>query len=643
MTFAKAISPARPWIIAGALGAIVAAGWSRADEMVSPAAERMKADVSFLADDAQEGRAPGTKGIEAAADHIANEFKKAGLKPAPGADGYFQPFGLDPKVVGTPKLVAKAGDKEVSASYREDFTPLALGSGGDLSGAGIVFAGYGITAKDEAKSLDYDDYKGLDVAGKAVLVLRRSPKYKDDPKLFGGSTPNGFATFAHKASNAAKHGAKAILMVNDKAGLGDGKDVLLSFRAAGQGEASIPFLMLTRSYVGKLLEAAGAPKLDELEDKINGEVRPASRALEGMTLDLAVEVETIKTKNVVGVLEGSGPLSGETVVVGAHYDHLGKGGMGSLAFGSRDIHNGADDNASGSAMVIEMARRLAARRDPLPRRVVFMAFSGEERGLLGSAHYVEHPLIPLDKTVMMINFDMVGRLDDKESLMIYGTGTTAGLDAMVSALAKDEGFNVRLFADGRGGGDARYFAASDHFSFYRKDIPVLFLFTGIHPDYHRPSDDVERINFPGMARIADLGELLLLDIVRRPRRPEFVKPEAVRDAHADGAPAPGDEDPAAARRAAYLGAVPDYGGAADGEGVRLSAITPGSPADKAGMKKTDLLVRLGGIAVGDLEDYAAALRKRKPGDSIEVVVRREGKETTLNVTLGSRADGAKQK
>ena len=223
----------------------------------------------------------------------------------------------------------------------------------------------------------------------------------------------------------------------------------------------------------------------------------------------------------IGVLEGSGPQADETVVVGGHYDHLGRGGLmsGSLALLSPDIHNGADDNASGTSMMLEMARRLAARRDPLPRRVVFIAFSGEERGLLGSQYYVDHPLYPLASTVMMVNFDMVGRLNGKNELTMIGHGLDSRASTRWSTpWARTSGLTIKKITgltDGFGG--------SDHQSFYAKNIPILFAFTGVHADYHRPSDDSDRINYAGMARIADYVELLLLDVVRRPERPQFTK------------------------------------------------------------------------------------------------------------------------
>jgi hypothetical protein len=382
--------------------------------------------------------------------------------------------------------------------------------------------------------------------------------------------------------------------------------------------------MVTRAYADKLLAAAGQPTLEELEKQIDADGKPHSRALSGWTLDARISItrHEVETKNVVGVLEGAGPLAEETVVVGAHYDHLGNGGMfsGSLAFFSKDIHNGADDNASGTAMVLEMARRLSRRHDPLPRRVVFIAFSGEERGLLGSRYYVEHPLIPLKDTVMMVNFDMVGRLNDKHELTMIGTGTTHGIDAIVEALGPSSGLTIKKvkgLSDGFGG--------SDHQSFYSKDVPVLFAFTGIHRDYHRPSDDSERINFAGMSRIADYVELILLDLARRPQRPDFVA--LTQTNHGAGR-----------ERTSFstsLGTMPDYGDESK-QGMKLAGVRPGGPADKAGLRQGDVIVGFAGKPVATIYDYMECMSQHKPGDQVELVIKRDGKEQKLKVTLGGR-------
>jgi hypothetical protein len=313
---------------------------------------------------------------------------------------------------------------------------------------------------------------------------------------------------------------------------------------------------------------------------------------------------------------------------------------------SRDIHNGADDNASGTAMVLEMARRLAKRSDPLPRRVVFMAFSGEEKGLLGSLHYVNKPLYPLAKTVFMVNFDMVGRLNEDQELTVFGTGSTPGAAELVDALGASAGFKIKKvkgMSDGIGG--------SDHESFYMAGVPVLFAFTGVHPDYHKPTDDTHRINFGGMARIADFGELLLLDLARRPKRPEYVKvagpsiaqgrvkpPDEKEKDNPHAAPAAsGNEDTARVSITAYLGSMPDYG--ADVQGVKIAGVTDDSPAAKAGLKRGDVVVGFAGKAIATIYDYTQALARTKPGDSVEIKVRRDGKDVVLKATLGSRPRG----
>jgi len=596
------------------------------DRSPSSAEIRLRGDVSFLADDQREGRAPGTSGIEAAADYLATAFKDLGLKPAPGAQEYFQPFTISgfPTLGKEQELSLEGPDgKTFKGEFKTDYTPLAIGTAGTVENAPLVFAGYGITASNADKKLDYDDYAGVDVKGKVVLLLRREPRQDKADSPFDGKRDSDFATFRHKATNAFQHGAAAVLLVNDHYALHGESDHLLSFGAAGgETNSTIPFLMVSRAFADQVLAAAGEPSLEQLETQIDSDLKPKSRELKGWSVTSTVHIDrkSIATKNVVGVLEGAGPLADETIVIGAHYDHLGNGGFmsGSLAGSSREIHNGADDNASGTAMVVEMARRLTRRSDPLPRRVVFIAFSGEERGLLGSKYYVDHPLIPLQSTVMMVNFDMVGRLNDKSELTVYGTGTTPGIDNLVDALGKSSGFTIKKVAEGLG--------PSDQQSFYLKDIPVLFAFTGTHRDYHRPSDDTDRINFTGMTRIADFSELLLLDLVRRPQRPEFIR-VARKGGHGGG-------DPGRVSITAYLGSIPDYDDSV--KGVKLSGVREGSPAEKGGLKGGDIVVGFGGKPVATIYDYTESLGRYKPGDVVEVVVQRDGKETSLKVTLGAR-------
>jgi hypothetical protein len=495
--------------------------------------------------------------------------------------------------------------------------PLSIGGSAELADLPVAFAGFGITTDDDAE-FAYDDYEGLDIEGKAVIILRRAPKYDESGSPFAadGPRPPNVATFQHKAVNAFGHGAKLVILVNDKDSAGEDDELLLFTSAGTERYTTIPFVMARRAFVDQLLEAADAPTLDELEAKIAGgeEPTPSSLSLEGVTLDARIKVEqpTIIAKNVIGVLEGSGPLSDETVVIGAHYDHLGSGGMGSLAPFSRDIHNGADDNASGTAMILELARRLSSRPDPLPRRVVFMAYSAEERGLLGSRHYVEdEPLYPLDQTAFMFNFDMVGRLNEERQLTVFGVDSTPGLRELVSAVGPSYSLSIRPNAQVAGN--------SDHASFHEKGIPVAFLFTGTHRDYHRPSDDTDKVNFEGMARIADFAEVLLLDVARRPERPQFVQSEE---------PEP---QPRVAGSSASLGTIPDYDDSV--QGVRLNGVREGSAAEKAGLTQGDIIIGFGGKPVGTIYDFMEGLSASKPGDKVKIEVQRGEEKVTLEAEL----------
>lgn len=325
----------------------------------------------------------------------------------------------------------------------------------------------------------------------------------------------------------------------------------------------------------------------------------------------------LPTANVTAVIEGSDPtLRGQLVVLGAHYDHLGR-----QAFGARDpnlpdaIRNGADDNASGVAAVLELARLL--RRNPPRRSVAIVAFSAEELGLLGSEYFVSHPPFPLDSVQAMLNFDMVGRLRD-DKLMVYGTATATELPSIVSGANTAPAFKLNAVGDGEG--------PSDHAAFYRKNLPVLHFFTDAHDDYHKSTDDADRVNGAGLQRVVAYAERITRDLADRASRLTFVR-----------APVTAARSGPSSRLGAqpWLGSVPDMG-AAEIPGLRLSGVTAGSPADKAGLKTGDVVVELAGLPVTDLQSYSDALYSKKPGDVIAVVVRRGTERLTLSVTLGQR-------
>lgn len=523
--------------------------------------ERLWDDIRYLASEELQGRGPDTDGIELAAQFIAERFSALGLETALFENGPFQEFtiegglGLGPgeqnwlrvssPALSPPEAVetdteadaqpvpgseradnAEAADLESASGegtlweLGEHFTPLAIGSSGAFAGE-LVFAGYGITAVDRPDQPDYDDYAGLDVTGKVVIVIRKQPRASSPDGPFGEAQSSTYAYFTTKAANASVHGAAAMILVNDAASAEQSGDQLLSLEGAGRagGRRGIPVLFATRAQIEPLLQTAVGRGLAELEQAIDDTLTPQSAALSGWIAsgETAIEQRQLPVKNVIAMLRGAGDLADQYVVVGGHYDHVGMGGPGSLAPGTIAVHPGADDNASGTVSVLELARSLAeayAEADPeQPRRtLLFMAFTAEERGLLGSRHYVRYPRFDLASTVAMVNLDMVGRMDQNR-LTVYGTGTATEFPAMIERLNAKHGFELESIAAGQG--------PSDHASFFREGIPVFHFFTGLHGEYHRPSDTAERINIEGIDRTVGMVEELVLELATTAERPTF--------------------------------------------------------------------------------------------------------------------------
>jgi hypothetical protein len=580
---------------------------------------RLRRDITFLASDECEGRGPGTKGIDKAADYIANEFKKAGLKPGGPRGSYFQPFTISAGksvLKDKGKLVLRGPlGQQIELTPGKDFTITGASGSGSLT-APLVFAGHGATAP----RIGYDDYKGVDVAGKVVVLLRRVPRYDNAQVPFDGQAKDNHAALVTKFANAESRRAAAVLLVNDSSEIPAKGDELLSFDAPQlRGTSfSIPVLHVRRSVLDPVLLSSLGSGLRELEQDLSRDLQPRSAPLKGWSarVEAPVERPTIPVKNVIGVLEGSGPLANETVVIGAHYDHLGYGaGFGSLAPAQdrgTKIHHGADDNGSGTTSVMELARRFAAMKDRKGRRLVFMTFSGEERGLLGSRYYCnQQPLFPLKDTVAMVNLDMVGRLPDETSkLLVEGIGTAKGFDKLVTDLGEKHKFQLVKKQGGLG--------PSDHDSFCRKDIPVLFLWTGLHKDYHRPSDTSDKINVSGMRRIAGMAEDIIARLAAEADRPQFVKVSTPTTGPVRG-------------KGPRLGIQPNYED--DKEGLLIDGVAAGGPAEKAGLKAGDRIIEIAGRAVRNIQTYTAVMAAQQPGRTIEVGILRGGKKLTLKVTL----------
>ena len=390
-------------------------------------------------------------------------------------------------------------------------------------------------------------------------------------------------------------------------------DALMKFGYAGSGTSTLPPAFHFTAKTCNQMLAAIKTDVTRLESAIDSDLKPKSTVVSGWKAKGTVTVEKsrVDTFNVIGSIEGEGPLADETIVIGAHYDHVGRGGPNSLAPGSTEIHNGADDNASGTTTLLELARRFGnrAKTKKPARRLVFIAFTGEEMGLLGSARYCKQPVFPLDKTIAMLNMDMVGRLKENK-LIVYGTGTSSRWESELTKNNADLGFKLIFKPEG--------FGPSDHSSFYAKKIPVLHFFTGEHADYHKPTDDWEKINVEGMARVADLMEKIVLDTLEQSERPDYKEVKGV------GGPIRSGNRP-------YVGTIPEFGN--ELPGYAISGVSPGSPSDKGGLKGGDRIIRLGTISVTNLDDYDAALRKFAPGDEVDFVVVRDQNEVTLKVKL----------
>ncbi len=589
----------------------------------SAALARAKADIFFLAGEECEGRGLETDGLLKAARHIAKTFEQAGLKPA-GTDGYFQPFPVyTGRAVRGPKQTLTftgSESKPITPELDNGFVPLA---GKTPLKAGVVFVGYGINAP----SLKYDDYAGVDVAGKWVVVLRRTPRADSKEKPFDPSPDSSFGSLTYKMRQAESNKAAGVIFVNDTT---YGKNEDAPIQASVMPTTELPVVQIKRSVLEKLLPAG--KKLADIEAGIDADNKPHSFVLSGWTADADVSFvrPSLTTRNVVGVLPGSGPLADETVVVGAHYDHLGRGETGSMlgAAGRGKVHFGADDNASGTTGLLELARRLGAMKDRVGRRVVFIAFSGEERGLFGSLHYCGHPTFPLDKTVFMLNMDMIGRaspapdapdnIPKRDRLVVYGTGTGAGLEAAVDKFSAPLGFNIIKVPTGSG--------PSDHESFFLKKVPVLFLFTGTHRDYHTPTDTPDKINLTGLLKAVDLAEGLTTHFAAQTERPKF---EATKGGWYD----PTETRPRKTARSSgpRLGIMPGNYEANDG-GVLVEDVTPGGAAEKAGVKKGDRVVSIAGKPVKNIEDYMKAMATQKAGVEVELLIIRKDKKETIKVT-----------
>ena len=566
-------------------------------------------DVVWLADPARTGRGVGTPGNEASAAFIAGRMKELGLEPG-GSEGFLQPFQapVGARLAGENAL--RVGTRDLTTG--QGWQPFTFSDDGAVA-AELVWAGYGITAP----ALGYDDYAGLEVKGKVVIVAAHFPREADPASPFRDPAHYHYGEWRYKAMNARDHGAAAVLAVRDDWNH-PGPDDLPPW----QGQVSSRAGILAARATLEALRAGGVDPV-ALAAPTQQDGRPRSRPLAvEARLAVGIAVESARTANVIGLVPGSDPRAG-CVVVGAHYDHLGYGGETSLAPGVHAVHPGADDNASGVAALLAAARAMA--QGPRPRRtVVFAAFTGEELGLLGSAHLVQAPPpgCPVEAMQLMVNLDMVGRPQGGK-LYVQGASSAEGERERVEQLAAAPPAIPLTLAFGGDG-----YGPSDHTSFYARGVPVVFFFTGAHPDYHRPSDTPEKIDPRGLAEVARLAYRTARAAADAPERYLVVK-----------TPPPPGAQVAQGERArgygAYLGSIPDFEERRD-PGVLVSAVRPGSPAEKAGMRGGDVILQIGAARIVGLQDLAYALRSHRAGDDVEVVWQRGAERHRAQVTLGER-------
>jgi hypothetical protein len=482
----------------------------------------------------------------------------------------------------------------------------------------VVFAGYGISAP----ALHYDDYTAIDASGKAVLIFTHEPQENDARSVFEGQTNTVHSTMMRKVEVARKNGASAILIIDDENHRPATDRFRRWFREPQAEDFGIPVFYLSRDLVQRALGTR--LNLDTVAGEIDRDLSSKSRLLSDVSVSALDRTTRVRrpVRNVIGLLKGTDPaLQAETVVVGAHYDHLGRSARFSMSQNSAgQIHHGADDNASGTAAVIEMAKAAAEARKDFRRSVVFMTFAGEEHGLLGSSYYVNHPTMPLDKTIAMINLDMVGRAGGK--IMVDGLSNAPSIDTDLTSAESSSSIKLRALRGGPGAG------ASDDASFLLRKIPSINFFSGFHSDYHRPSDTWEKIDAAGGAAVADLALALARQLANRGERPEFVETVQQQDPHTSG------NVGAVSGYGPYFGSVPDF--ASEGQGVKFAEVRSDSPAAKAGLRGGDVMIVFDGKPIKTLYDFTFALREKKPGDRVDVVVLREGKEVKASVQLTTR-------
>ena len=563
--------------------------------------QRISDNIKYLASDELKGRFPGTDGDIKSAEFIRNHFKNAGCKLL--FDDGFQYF----KIVNSVKFGTENSliINDSSFIIKEDYTPSSFSPNNELT-LTVAFVGYGFII--DTDTLKWDDYKNIDVNNKWVMILRGDPEI-DNPF-------SNYITISedrNKVMIAKDHGAKGVIFVSGE--IYNKKDELVSLNYdKTSGNSGIPVIHIKRSVANKLLEKYNK-NIADIERQLNTSHSAQSFDLNDIIKSkTSIEYQKIKTQNVLGMIAGTDSLlSKKYIIIGAHYDHLGMGGEGSSSRQKDTIavHNGADDNASGVAGVIELAYLFGKHKPKYS--IIFMTFGAEEMGLLGSKYYVNNTKINIEDINTMLNFDMIGRFNNEtKTLSIGGTGTSIEADSLINLSSENFNFTIKKNSDGYG--------PSDHSSFYTNNIPVFFISTGAHSDYHTPFDDYDRINILGESEVINFSYQLVNNINNNPEPLNYLESDSPTKSRKGR------------RMKVTLGIIPDFSNQ-DTKGLGIDGIKKGGPADGGGLKKGDIIVAINGLQVTNIYDYMYRLNTLNPGETAIIEVLRNNKKVVLLVQL----------
>jgi len=557
--------------------------------------------IRYLSHPNREGRIPGSRGSKDVVSYLVKNFKSYGLKPG-NRESFVQPFDIKTGIELDGENLLMINNDSLFAG--KDYIPLSFSASGFVTGE-VVFAGYGFNISDD--NLEWNDYSKLDVAGKWVVVMRHSPERNNQHSLYSSHSS------LHKKMLVARDaGAIGVVFISQ---IEDEELYPLKY-AAEYNNVGIPAIHLSNSRADKFFKNLGWSR-KKIQEKMNKTLQPLSFEINNVVIASHININptTTRAANVIATIRsGNRKYRDEYIVIGAHFDHLGKGGVGSGSRepNSEETHPGANDNASGIAGLLELAQKLAAKKNKLKRSILFIAFDAEEKGLLGSKKFIESSEVDLGKITSMVNMDMIGRMKDSTAT-VGGVGTSPSFSRLIDSLKINRPFKLIMNNPG--------FGPSDHAVFYANDIPVLFFFTGFHDEYHTPKDTWKLINLPGTKNLVDLIYDIVVHLARSNERLVF----------SESGPKTGQMGAPKSFKVT-LGIMPSYG--SEKEGVEVAGISNlEGPAAEAGVKKGDVIKSINDKTIKNIYEYMDRLSELKSGMGVPLTLERNGKTITLQVVL----------